>query len=127
MDIQKVTTEYRINHWSELIKECRSSCKTVSTWCQEHNINAKSYYYWLRKIRIAACNSIPDESNKQQLIVPLKIAGEVQPVFAGIKDETGENTQPAIVLRFNGAILEIQNVATISTIENTLKALKNLC
>lgn len=126
MDLQKVTTEYRINYWSDLIKECRNSGQTVSSWCQEHNINTKSYYYWLRKIRIAACNSIPDE-NKQHSIVPLKIAGEVQPVFAGIKAVASETAQPAIILRFNSAIVEIQNGATSAAIENTLKALKSLC
>jgi hypothetical protein len=127
MDLQKVTTEYRINYWSDLIKECRSSSQTVSSWCQEHNINMKSYYYWLRKIRTAACNSIPDLSNKPQSIVPLKIAGEAQPVFTKIKTPASEPAQPAIILRFNSAVLEIQNGASNGTIENTLKALKSLC
>lgn len=127
MDLKKVTTEYRINYWSDLIKECRSSAQTVSSWCQEHNINMKSYYYWLRKIRIAACNSIPTVGNKQQSIVPLKNASDLQPVFAEIKVPSNELAQPAIILRFNSAVLEIQNGVTNSTIENTLKALKNIC
>lgn len=128
MDVQKVSNEYRLNYWSEIIKECRSSDQTVSSWCEEHSINVKSYYYWLRKVRIAACNSIQDISKKQQeSIVPLKVDNEVQPVFAEIKVPTIEAIQPAIILKLNYAVIEIQNGATSSIIESTLKALKSIC
>lgn len=123
MDVQKVSTEYRFNYWTEIIKECRNSGQTVNSWCEEHNVNVKSYYYWLRKIRTAACNSIP---NKQS-IVPLKTSGSLRSVFAEIKAPANELLHPAIILRLNSAVIEIQNGATSSTIENTLKALKSLC
>ena len=123
MDVQRVSKEYRFNYWTESIKACRNSGQTVSSWCEEHNVNVKSYYYWLRKIRTAACNSIP---NKQS-IVPLKISGSLAPVLSEIKAPANEPVQPAIILRLNSAVIEIQNGATSSTIENTLKALKSIC
>jgi transposase-like protein len=128
MDVQKVSNEYRLNYWAEIIKECRNSGQTVSSWCEEHGINVKSYYYWLRKVRIAACNSIPGISKKhQESIVPIKADNEVQPAFAEIKVPAIEATQPAIILKLNYAVIEIQNSATNSIIENTLKALKSIC
>ena len=123
MDVQKVSTEYRFNYWTEIIKECRDSGQTANFWCKEHNVNVKSYYYWLRKVRTAACNSIP---NKQS-IVPLKTSGNLGRVLAEMKAPANEPVQPVIILRLNSAVIEIQNGVTSSTIENTLKALKNLC
>ncbi|WP_420832452.1 IS66 family insertion sequence element accessory protein TnpA [Paenibacillus periandrae] len=33
-----------------MIRDCRSSGQTVVRWCADHEVNVKSYYYWLRKI-----------------------------------------------------------------------------
>ena len=45
---------------------------TVVSWCAQNNVNAKSYYYWLRKIRSMVCETgeLSIRSNEQQ-IVPL--------------------------------------------------------
>ncbi|MEN6314193.1 MAG: IS66 family insertion sequence element accessory protein TnpB [Clostridiaceae bacterium] len=116
MDVQRVTAEYRMGYWSELIKECRSSGKTVNAWCEERNVGIKSYYYWLRKLRIAACSS------SGETITP---NGKVQPVFAQLNVPAAQSS--AVVLKYNGITVEIQNSASVSTIENTLKALKAIC
>lgn len=55
MNIQKITQDYRMNKWIKIIRECKSSGETVSLWCRNNEINTNTYYYWLRKIRAAAC------------------------------------------------------------------------
>lgn len=64
MDVQKITHEYRLKQWTQVIADCRRSGKTVKTWCEENNINSKSYYYWLKRVRIAACNSLSTVAEK---------------------------------------------------------------
>lgn len=123
MDVQKISKEFRFKYWTDIIKEYHNSGQSVSSWCEEHNVNVKSYYYWLKKIRTAAYNSIP---NKQS-VVPLRTSGDISPVFAQIKAPANEPTPPPIILRLNGAVIEIQDGASSVTIENTLKALKSLC
>ncbi|WP_420840575.1 IS66 family insertion sequence element accessory protein TnpA [Brevibacillus parabrevis] len=39
-------------------RQCRSSGQTVAVWCAENNIKPASYYYWLRRIRKAACEAL---------------------------------------------------------------------
>ena len=116
MDVQRVTTEYRMGSWAELIKECRSSGKTVNSWCEERNVGIKSYYYWLRKLRMAACSS-----SGETIITN----GKVQPVFAQLNVPAVQSS--AVVLKYNGITVEIQNGASVITIENTLKAIKSIC
>jgi len=54
VEYKEATRKYCLNQWTEIIRECRSSGQTVSAWCAEHDINPKSHYYWLRRVREAA-------------------------------------------------------------------------
>lgn len=122
MNTRKATMEYRLNQWIEVVRECRGSGKAVTSWCAEHDINPKKYYYWLKKVRTAACNTLPDVIEKEQQLVPLNV-GELK------KDSNAfiQTTQTAVIIRLNSAVVEIQNGATEIVIQNTLQAIKNLC
>jgi hypothetical protein len=52
LDSREVVYKYRLSKWTAIIRECRSSGQTVAVWCSEHNINQKTYYYWLKRKRI---------------------------------------------------------------------------
>lgn len=69
---------------------------------------------------MSACNTaLPDISKGLHQIVPLKIEE--------LKPETTVSSQSAVIIHINSAVVEIQNGATNSVIENTLRAIKNLC
>ncbi|MEQ8197629.1 MAG: IS66 family insertion sequence element accessory protein TnpB [Clostridiaceae bacterium] len=124
MNTQKVTKEYRMNKWLGIISECRSSGQPVSTWCSERGINSKSYYYWLRKIRTAACSTLP-AINSESNIVPLEI-GAISPTNPTYEINVPSKTPKAdIVLRLDSIVVEIHNDASASLIENTIRALRN--
>jgi hypothetical protein len=122
MDVQKMKQEYRLKQWGDTVKECRSSGKTIKGWCEEQGISLKSYYYWQRKVRIAAGEQLAMMPNVEH-----GITTTTKPVFAEIKLSQCETALPAVTLRLNNAILEIHNGAERSTIENALQALRNLC
>ena len=73
MDTQEVKRQHRLNQWIEIVRQCRSSGQTVSTWCAENNINPKRYYYWLRCVRMAACELLPTIGSHETSIVPLTL------------------------------------------------------
>lgn len=67
---QLTVTEHdaRLNFWIHRIKECRSSGMKVKAWCRTNEINAKTYYYWLRKIKKEAFEALPSEC--KQVLAP---------------------------------------------------------
>lgn len=76
MDTRKIDNETKMQQWMEIIRECRSSGQSIRSWCIEHDVNEKRYYYWLRKVSTAACNtSLRDIFGRSHQIVPLKIEG----------------------------------------------------
>jgi hypothetical protein len=121
LDTREVTRKYRLNQWIEIIRECRSSGQTVSAWCADHDINPKSYYYWLKRVRTAACEALPAISAGNSPIVSIDIPRNIADV-----GHKGQESSINILLHFGNATLELRNGASLVLIENTLKALQNV-
>lgn len=112
---------YRAEHWEELIRECQESGQTVVSWCSEHEINIKTYYYWLRKLRLASLNqtdSLPCTLNSDTEAVVFKKLKVVTPI---------PNNKAAVVIRMNGATVEVNEGASRQTVQAVLLALQSLC
>ncbi|MCH4201182.1 MAG: IS66 family insertion sequence element accessory protein TnpB [Clostridium tyrobutyricum] len=124
MDVQKATQEYRMNEWIKIIRECHGSGQTVKSWCMGNGIRTNRYYYWLRKIRIAACEALPSKNPEEQ-IVPVdtsKISSSISTDAAYVSSGT---VQTDIIIRFGSAVVEIRNSASASLIEKTIRVLQN--
>jgi transposase-like protein len=121
LNTRAVTNNYRLNKWIEIIRECRSSGQTVTAWCAEHDINPKSYYYWLRKVRSAACEALTPINSEKSLIVPVDISALTTPSNSEIKSMSSD-----IVIRIGSITLELSNNASATLIENTLRAIQNV-
>ena len=59
-------SELRFQQWTKLVAECQSSQMTVKAWCELNNINIKTYYYWLHKIRAKALGNAPVPAVSQE-------------------------------------------------------------
>ncbi|KPU45379.1 hypothetical protein OXPF_10740 [Oxobacter pfennigii] len=74
-EAKKLTDKYRIEQWAIIIRERINSGKQVNEWCAENNISRDSYYYWLRKVKLAAARekALTDEPQLSKIVpmVPL--------------------------------------------------------
>ena len=125
MDQLTVSThDQKLRLWISRIQECRSSGITVEAWCKQQGFSSKNYYYWMRKIKREAFEALPAER---------KPTAKMQPVvyeapFAEIPIGTvSENTTAVCCIRLGNAVLEVNSGADSVTIENVLRAIKNLC
>lgn len=120
MNTREVTKRYRLNKWMEIIRNCRSSGQTVATWCAEHNVNPKSYYYWLKRVREAACEALPTLHSDQSTIVPIDLSMP----RASNQHSAPATKAPDIVIHMGSVTLEIRNHASPTLIEHTLRAMQ---
>lgn len=115
--MDKVTdakTEFRLKQWTQIIQACRSSGITVVSWCSQNNVNPKSYYYWLRKIRSLARE--PGTLTGQENVQPI-----VPVALRQIK------TTAAVTIHLPSISVDIHDGASRETIEAVLAALKTIC
>lgn len=122
MDVVTQTkNQIRSNQWAQQIAECQSSGQTVKAWCVEHGINIKSYYYWLRKLRLQTISNLPAEvkhelqASEQADTVTFKKLEVQAPLL---------DLQTAVIIRLPNATLEVVNGAMQQTVEAVLLALK---
>lgn len=124
MDSLTLTTRERnLKLWISRIRDCRASGQKVSCWCEHNGVGIKSYYYWMRKIKREAFETLPE---KQKIKAPVSSLNNT--FFAELPKHNKAPTQgTAVLIRFGATILEIQNGAESATIENTLRVIKSLC
>jgi len=90
-------TEYRLQHWANIAKECKESGMTVTAFCTSRGISDKTYYYWLRRLREAAADSMPPQ------LVELKISNPIQSGILNVRYHEAElmvtkETSPELLL-----------------------------
>ena len=113
-----VKNKYRQEKWEELIKDCQSSGLQVDEWCIKNQVSRHAYYYWLRKIRTKACESmlpaIPEQS------IPI--------AFAKVELPPHHSGSPVITIHLSDSTtVEIRDGVSQQTIESVLVALKKIC
>lgn len=112
-------TQMRAENWRTLIQNCQQSGQTVGNWCDQNNINIKTYYYWLRKLR-----KLELDGAELPALVP-----EEKPVtFKKLEVQTPvANTQAAVIIRLPNATVEITEGTSQQTIQAVLLALQSVC
>jgi hypothetical protein len=93
--------------WESRISACRSSGQSVSTWCEAHQVNRKTYYYWLRKL-----------SNEE--------AGTSEWISLDLGEQPTDNLEPTLLIKVGSAVIEIKpgfNRDLLSDVVQTLQAL----
>lgn len=120
MESTTITRQYKLEKWTQIICECRSSGLTIAQWCKANAIQPSNYYYWLKRVRQAACDTLP--AIKQELcnIVPLTVGNQV------VSDKTQEENLYALRIVVSDFTLEFSNNASASLIENAIKVLSHV-
>lgn len=57
-EIARMKKELKLRQWMEMVKCRKESGMTVSEWCKQNDINLKTYYYRLKRVRQAVCGEI---------------------------------------------------------------------
>ena len=109
----------RAENWRALIQACQQSGQTVVNWCEQNNINQKTYYYWLRILRA-------QELDGKELPVPIPEENPV--VFKQLEVQTPvAGTRAAVIIRLSSATVEVAEGTSQATVEAVLLALRCLC
>ncbi|MDE6678618.1 MAG: hypothetical protein K2K02_06215 [Ruminococcus sp.] len=95
--IGRTKQELRLMSWMDMYTEYQVSGKTIQVWCIENDVNIKTFYYRLRKVRKAML-----EPSERYDIVPVKPA---MPDF---------EKAPADVIRITGKGIAIKLPETVS-------------
>lgn len=121
--IANLKSQLRLQQWAKIIADCQASDMTVVAWCEANNINIKSYYYWLRKVRNHTLEQMP------QLTENLPVPTEDDPVtFKRLDVQTPvPEAAAAVIIRLPNATVEVNEGTSQQTVQAVLMALQAVC
>jgi hypothetical protein len=124
VEVKKITHEVRLQNWSRIVTNCRNSGQTIKTWCEENNVNIKTYYHWQKQVCQATCKNV--SITKEQNVQSIPTCKE--PVFTELTAMPNRNRREvAVTIQRKDMQIHIYGGADIATIDTVLLALKQLC
>ena len=121
--VQKLTHEVRLQHWRQIVTDCRSSGQTIKDWCEKHQINVKTYYAWQKRV----CQEMYPTNCTQPEKSPEVISTPQVPVFAEVTQPLRPKEPIALTIEKNRLFIHIYDGAASQTITSALSALRHLC
>ena len=117
MKVTDLKTQMHMQEWAKLIDARQDSGLTIKLWCQQNNLSESQYYYYLKKLRLAACESLPSEKrDESQFALVPNHARVSNPVV------TRSNS---IKITLSNAVVEIGEGADEAQVKFTLEVLLN--
>lgn len=125
--MDKSTHEVRLARWRQIIEQCQARPKGLAAkqWLAEHDINEKTYYYWLRKIR----KNIYDQSVSSKNL-PV-ISEEPELTFAQLPDSylkehtASSSFEPVAVIKTTAATMAVSNGISDQLLERLFQVLSH--
>lgn len=117
MNITEIKTQMHMQEWEKLINARQDSGLTIKQWCQQNNVSESQYYYYLKKLRLTACEVLPrkHQDEMQFALVP--------------KHEHSSGTLNAVTCNIRvtlpNAVVEICDGANEAQLKSTLEVLLN--
>jgi putative transposase len=116
--MDKITHEMRLMQWTSIVRECRGSGMAVKAWCLENNVNEKKFYYWQRRIREEAFDSLKKaESTKQTNFVQLPLLADSSRNTSSFKAD--------MIVRVGNNVLELSNTVSEELLSKVLKVISD--
>ena len=118
--VTRIRRQVSLENWKSIITECRQSGEPVYKWCKNNGICEQTYYKKLRQLRELELDKLP---------TTLTSLPEEKPVaFKKLEVQTPvDNTRAAVIIRLNGATVEVNDGTSQQTIQAVLLALQNVC
>jgi hypothetical protein len=108
--------------WIGIVRDCRSSGKTIKTWCDDNGINLKSYYYWQRKVCLETCREIEAVQKPMPEVLPIK----EKSVFAELSIPKNNVGKIAVSIQRDNMHINVYSGADTSTLETVFATLRKL-
>lgn len=58
VNTREIAREYRLMHWAQVMQERVQSGQSIKAYCKQIGICTNTYFYWQRRVRVAAANEM---------------------------------------------------------------------
>lgn len=125
--MDQITHQVRLANWTKIIEQCheRPQGMTVKQWLIDNDINEKTYYYWLRRVRQEAYSKMNTElptvtsTTQPSAVTFAEIPVPVQ------SDLLNDSFQADAVIRTGSIVIGISNSISDSLLTRLLEVTRH--
>jgi len=118
MDTRKITKEYRLSHWAEIIQARNESGKSIKEFCENNGIRKHAFFYWQRKLRQEACKELAVTDNTTS-VAPNGWIKLKPPTKTQFSDNS-------ILIELNGCHITVKGNTDLELLKNVCSVLRTL-
>jgi len=78
MKSREITNRYRLAEWAKIIQERSETGEKINEFLSRKGITKDTYYYWLRKLRVAAGGQLAEAQPKHQTALAVRGFTEIK-------------------------------------------------
>ena len=119
MDTRKITAEYRLAQWSEIMQKRVDRGQSIKAFCEEENIKRNTYFYWQRKLREMAHTVMVEQPEATRGLAPSGWT-QLRTIEAPRTEESG------IVIAVNGYQISVNMQMDENLLRRVCSTLKSL-
>lgn len=118
MDTRKITKEYRLSQWAEIIQARNESGKSMKEFCENNGIRKHAFFYWQRKLRQEACKELAVTDNTTS-VAPNGWIKLKPPTKTQFSDNS-------ILIELNGCHITVKGKTDLELLKNVCSVLRTL-
>ena len=128
MNTKTVANELRLTHWAQVMQERGEQGVSVRDYCKATDIKEHVFYYWQRKLRELACQSLIANQNKTASHITEKITTPIVPTGWAVCEASKPNepTQQ-LIIEVNGCRIQVDTGVDTTLLSKVCQVLKALC
>ena len=121
MDTREIAAEYRLAHWTGIMRRRTESGQSIKAFCETEGIHENTYFYWQKKLREAACQGLlaDNQSNTKKTAVP---AG-----WAICAATEAESSEEAVNIEIGKYRIKANARTNIETLIKVCRGLATIC
>ena len=125
LNTRHIAAELRLSHWASVMRERNESGLSIKAFCESRGFRTNVYFYWQRKLRIAACEELlkPEQETCSQVPAALPSGWalcEEEPTMTDQLDD-------AVIIEIGKCRLRVYADTSPELLEKTCRVLMSLC
>jgi len=124
INTREVAKEYRLSHWAQVMRERITSGMNIRAYCKHIGICENTYFYWQRRVRAAACETLAVTAQTEPVDSPKALIPNGWTVCETV--EAKAETKP-ITVEINGCHVHIEADTDLELLSKVCRTLRSLC
>ena len=122
-DTRKITKEYRMQHWTQIMRERTESGLSIKGYCEQEGIHQNVYHYWQRKLREAAIERLSFTESTAGATMPMTVPQG----WTMCERKTTTKDQNIIEIEIGKSRILISETTDPKLLEKVCRVLMSLC